>query len=149
MHDAISCFLFVHMIMFSFHFFIHTTYSTKLIEDLGLENQKKKGGKGQKTLRLLVFGALEALVSQRERDFRVLTLKLAYVKPFFFGERFWKNPFPRGVWVVSEKTMKKKNDHRFFFLGAFLAPDWGRKRFRAKKTDAQGGPPLFLYSSST
>ena len=69
------------MIMFSFHFFIHTTYSTKLFEDLGLESQKKNGGKGHKTLRLLVFGALEALVSQRERDFRVLTLKLAYVKP--------------------------------------------------------------------
>ena len=55
-----------------------------------MESQKKNGGKGQKTLRLLVFGALEALVSQRERDFRVLTLKLAYAKPFFFGDRFWK-----------------------------------------------------------
>ena len=70
---------------------------------------RKKGRKRPKTLRLLVFGALEALASQRERDFRVLTLKLAYAKPFFFGDQFWKNPFTRGVWVVSEKTKKKKN----------------------------------------
>ena len=48
MHDVISFFPFVHMIMYSIHFFIHTTYSTNLLEDLGLERQKKMVEKGRK-----------------------------------------------------------------------------------------------------
>ena len=77
------------IIMFSIRFFRHTTYSTNLLEDLGPE---KRDGKGQKTLRLAVFGALDSLVSQRERDFRPLALKLAYAKPIFFWGQFRKKP---------------------------------------------------------
>ena len=90
--------------------------------------QKKR--KEQKTLRLLGFGGPSGSVFQRERAFCVLEIRPKTLRLLGFGalealvsQRERKNPFPRGVWVISEKNHEKKNSIIGIFFSFFLAPD--------------------------